>query len=109
MAGLLKTKVRVCYRGELVLLNRGTGGHWLTLKLVGTRANRDGAGAKVRVGKQWAYATTSGGYLSANDGRVHFGLGAEQRVTVEVVWPGGKRQALENVAADQIVIVKENK
>ncbi|HKC86578.1 MAG TPA: CRTAC1 family protein [Blastocatellia bacterium] len=106
--GRMDAVVSVLGGRPLVLLNRGTGGHWLTLKLVGTRANRDGVGAKVRVGKQWAYATTSGSYLSANDGRVHFGLGAEQRVTVEVVWPGGRRQTLENVAADRIVTVKEN-
>ncbi|MGH9845666.1 MAG: CRTAC1 family protein, partial [Blastocatellia bacterium] len=92
----------------LVLLNRGTSGHWLTLKLIGTRANRDGIGAKVRIGKQWVYATTAGSYLSASDSRIHFGLGAEQKATVEIVWPGGKRQVLENVAVDRIVIVKEN-
>ena len=64
-------------------------------------------GARVRVGKQWAYATTSGSYLSASDGRVHFGLGSATEATVEIAWPSGKRQSLEKVAADRIVTVKE--
>ena len=64
-------------------------------------------GARVRIGKQWVYATTAGSYLSASDGRVHFGLGAETRVSVEILWPGGKRQILDGVEADRIVIVKE--
>jgi hypothetical protein len=105
--GRVDAVVAVLGGRPLVLLNRGSGGRWLTLKLIGTRANRDGIGAKVRAGKQWAYATTAGSYLSASDSRVHFGLGAAERATVEIVWPGGKRQALENVAADRIVIVKE--
>jgi hypothetical protein len=81
--------------------------HWLTLKLEGTRSSRDGQGAKVRIGKQWAYATTSGSYLSASDGRVHFGLGGETRVDVEIFWPGGKHQLLKDVAADRLVTAKE--
>lgn len=94
----------------LVLLNRENRNHWLTLKLIGSRANRDGMGAKVKAGNQWAYATTAGSYLSASDGRVSFGLGglgSQERVTVEITWPSGKRQLLENVAVDRIVTVKE--
>jgi hypothetical protein len=91
----------------LVLFNRGRKNHWLTLKLVGGTSNRDGIGARVRVGKQWVYATTSGSYLSASDGRVHFGLGSVDKATVEIVWPSGKRQVMENTAADRIVMVKE--
>ncbi len=84
----------------LVFLNGAGKNHWLTLKL-------DKPGARVRVGKQWAYATTSGSYLSASDARVHFGLGAATQVAVEILWPGGRRQMLENVLADRIVTVKE--
>ena len=64
-------------------------------------------GAKVKIGKQWVYATTSGSYLSASDGRVHFGLGSDKEAAVEIVWPGGKKQVLGHVAADRIVTVKE--
>jgi hypothetical protein len=64
-------------------------------------------GAVVRIGNQRVYATTSGSYLSANDGRVHFGLGDATDATVEVLWPGGQRQTLAKVKADQIVRIEE--
>jgi len=70
----------------IVLRGRPSQNHWLTLKLVGTRSNRDAIGAKIRIGKQWAYTTTSGSYLSASDPRVHFGLRGDRRATVEIVW-----------------------
>ena len=84
-----------------MFLNRGGTNHWLTLNVA--------IGAKVKVGNQWGYSTTAGSYLSASDGRVHFGLGSEKRATVEITFPGGKRQVLSNVAADQILTVKEAK
>jgi enediyne biosynthesis protein E4 len=74
---------------------------------VGVRSNRDGMGAKVKVGNQWTYATTSGSYLSASAGLLHFGLGVEKEVTVEIVWPNGKKQVLENAAVDRLVTIKE--
>src|SRR5207302_9440958 len=58
----------------LVLMNRGGKRHWLAIKLRGTRSNRDGMGARVRVNRQTRFATTAGSYLSANDKRLHFGL-----------------------------------
>jgi hypothetical protein len=91
----------------LVLRGRRNQNHWLTLKLVGTRSNRDGMGAKVRVGKQWQYASTSGSYLSASDGRVHIGVGGETQVSVEIRWPSGRRQTLDRVDVDRMIVVKE--
>jgi hypothetical protein len=91
----------------MIFANARAANHWLTLKLIGVHSNRDGAGAKLRVGNQWAYASTSGSYLSASDGRVHFGLGAESHATVEIIWPSGRKQVMEHVAADQILSVKE--
>jgi hypothetical protein len=91
----------------IVFANGGAANHWLTLKLIGVHSNRDGAGAKVRVGNEWAYVTTSGSYLSASDGRAHFGLGPENYATVEIIWPSGRKQRLEHIAADQILTVKE--
>lgn len=105
--GLVDVVVSVLGEAPLVLLNRGSRGHWLTVKLTGGRSNRDGAGALVHVGTQWVFATTCGSYLSASDGRVHFGLGSATAADVEIVWPGGKRQLLRHVAADQILNVKE--
>src|SRR2546426_5990838 len=73
----------------LVLINRGGKQHWLTISLCGTRSNRDGLGARVRVNGQTRFATTAGSYLSANDKRLHFGLGDSEIATVDVSWPSG--------------------
>ena len=105
--GYVDAVVSVLGGRPLVLLNPGGTNHWLILKLIGVQSNRDGAGAKVKIGNQRAYATTSGSYLSASDGRVYFGLRSAREATVEIVWPGGKKQVLEHVAADRVVTVKE--
>jgi hypothetical protein len=89
-----------------------TQNHWLTLKLVGHRSNRDAIGAEVKVttskGGQFATVSTAGSYLSSSDKRVHFGLGAAQMVqTVEIRWPSGILQKLNNIRGDQILQVDE--
>jgi hypothetical protein len=91
----------------MVLINRGGSGHWLTLSLRGTRSNRDGIGARVQVNSQTRFATTSGSYISASDKRLHFGLGAMESAKVEVHWPSGAHQILENVKANQFLEVRE--
>jgi len=105
--GALDAVVAVLGGRPLVIMGQRNANHWLTLKLSGARSNREGIGARVRIGRQWVYTTTSGSYLSASDGRVHFGLGKDSRATVEIFWPDGKRQVLEDVEADRIVTVKE--
>ncbi len=105
--GCIDVVVSVLGDRPLVFLNRCNANNWLTLKLKGTRGNRDGLGAKVRAGGQWAYATTSGSYLSASDPRVHFGLGSQSQATVEILWPSGRRQVLKDVSAGQILEVQE--
>jgi hypothetical protein len=105
--GAMDAVVSVLGGHPMVFRGRDNTNHWLVLKLVGTRSNRDGQGAKVRIGSQVAYVTTSGGYLSASDGRVHFGLGSQTLATVEIEWPSGAYQELDRVAADQILTVKE--
>jgi len=89
-----------------------TTNHWLTLKLVGHKSNRDGIGAEVLLktsaGIQLATVSTGGSYLSSSDKRIHFGLGADSRVaTIEIRWPSGIQQTLHDVAADQILQVDE--
>ena len=79
----------------------------MMVKLTGVKANRDGMGAMVRAGKQWAIVQTSGSYLSASDPRVHFGLGRASEVEIEVIWPGGGRQAVGTVKANQVLKVRE--
>jgi hypothetical protein len=85
----------------------GNGNHWLTLNLVGTRSNRDAFGAKVKVNEQYGYCTSTGSYLSAHDKRLHFGLNSERDAKVEIRWPSGATQTLTNVAADQVLTVRE--
>ncbi len=87
--------------------------HWIVLKLVGTKSNRLGLGAKVRLTAadgtvQWNHATTAVGYACASDSRVHFGLGTNRRATqIEIRWPSGARQILGETAGDRIVTVEE--
>ena len=97
-----------------VFLNRTEpSGHYLLVRLVGTRANRDGLGASLRFvlgsGRSLVrHATSAVGYGGSSDKRVHFGLGAEDRIQrLEITWPGGNRQVLENVGVDRIVEIRE--
>lgn len=90
-----------------IFMNRGSTGHWLTVTLRGARSNRDGLGARVLVNGQTRFATTAGSYESANDKRLHFGLGPAKTVKVEVFWPSGEHQVLNDVAADQFVEIRE--
>ena len=84
------------------------GNHWVRFELTGTRSNRDGLGARVRVGKQWNEATSAVGYASSSLSGVHFGLGSDEDLDeVEILWPSGVRQVLNDVAADRIVRVRE--
>ena len=91
----------------LVLMNRGGAGRWLNLTLHGTRSNRDGIGARVQVNGQTRFATTSGSYVSASDKRLHFGLGSAETAKVEILWPSGTHQVLDNVKTNQFLEVKE--
>jgi hypothetical protein len=86
--------------------------HWLQVKTVGGKSNRDGVGAKFKIvsasGTQHQQVTTAVGYGCASDRRVHFGLGADATVSeLRVRWPSGKTQTLKNVAADQVLTVRE--
>jgi len=89
-------------------------GHWIEIKLVGTKSNRDGIGARIEVysaGKlQTAERVASSGYLSQNDSRVHFGLGAVASIDKLIVhWPSGREQTLENLSVDRVLTVEEQK
>ena len=89
-------------------------GHWIGIKLVGASSNRDGIGARVEVfagGKrQTAERVAGSGYLSQNDDRLHFGLGAATTVDKLVIhWPSGQEQTLEKLGVDHVLTVKEPK
>jgi len=85
-----------------------TGNSWLRLTLEGRRSNRDGIGARVRIGDQYNQLTTSYGYSSSSRQGVHFGLGRRDRVArVEIVWPSGTKQTLEDLPANREIRVAE--
>jgi enediyne biosynthesis protein E4 len=90
-----------------IFMNRGGKQHWLVINLRGTRSNRDGFGARVKVNGQTRFATPAGSYLSSSDKRLHFGLGAADKANVEVIWPSGIHQTLRDVHADQFLEVRE--
>jgi enediyne biosynthesis protein E4 len=96
-----------------IWINQSPGNnHWLELKLQGTKSNRDGIGARIKVvtgtEAQYNHMTTSAGYASSSAGPVHFGLGTHSSADlVEIRWPSGIVQELKNVAGDRVVMVKE--
>jgi enediyne biosynthesis protein E4 len=90
-----------------VFTNRGGKSHWLTISLRGTRSNRDGFGARVKVNGQTRFTTSAGSYLSSSDKRLHFGLGTAATAKVEIAWPSGVHQTLNDVHADQFLEVRE--
>ncbi len=102
--------------GKGILLHNtpppGKRNHWLTVKLVGTRSNRDGYGASLEAVagslRQFVQSTSESGYLSQSDPRPHFGLGPYTEVdTLIIHWPSGTVQTLKNIRADQILTVTE--
>jgi len=89
-------------------------GHWITIQLKGTKSNRDGIGAHLELtagGKrEIAERVTGSGYLSQDDGRIHFGLGNAAKVDRLVIkWPSGREQVQENLSVDRILTVEEPK
>jgi hypothetical protein len=95
-------------RAELWKNESAPDNHWLIVKLAGTKSNRDGIGARVTVGSQVRTMTTAVGYASSSHAGLQFGLGPNPgAVTVRVEWPSGAKQTVENVKANQILVVKE--
>ena len=100
--------------GPARLLLNGTTprGHWLEVRLQGTKSVRDGIGTRVTVLRPGRpplvkRAHTDGSYLSAGDIRVHFGLADSTQATVIAEWPGGLREKWENVRVDSEVVLRE--
>jgi enediyne biosynthesis protein E4 len=89
------------------------GNHWLKVKLIGTKSNRSAIGARVvvRYGNkiQAKEVLSQSSYLSANDPRLHFGLGPATEAEISIRWPSGLRQTLKAIAADQLVTIQEEK
>jgi len=87
--------------------------HWLLVKLNGVKSNRMGIGAQIKLTAengsiQYNHATTSTGYASSSDPRVHFGLGAAKLAKeIQILWPSGRKQVLRDVAVDRVLEVTE--
>ena len=82
--------------------------HWIDIKLTGTHSNRDGIGARIRIGNQHNDMTSAVSYASSSLVSVHFGLGkVNTSDRIEIVWLGGKHQTVENVKADRVLAVRE--
>jgi len=82
--------------------------HWLILKLIGSRSNRDGIGARIQLGNQFNHMTTAVGYASSSSGGVHFGTGKLDKIDrIEIRWPSGVVQVLRTVRTDQVLEVHE--
>jgi hypothetical protein len=97
-----------------ILLNSAdNGNHWLLVEAIGHRSNRDGIGATMKLttgsGRTlYNHVTTSVGFMSSSDKRVHFGLAAEKKIaSLEIKWPSGIVQTLKDLAADRILKVDE--
>ena len=101
-------------KGKLVHNVSTNTGHWLAIQLRGTKSNRDGIGARVEVfaggHRELQERVAGSGYLSQNEARLHFGLGAATSADKIVVrWPSGLVQTLEHVSADRVLTVEEPK
>jgi hypothetical protein len=103
---------RIGERCELFRNLSPAGNHWLAIRLRGRRSNRDGIGARIHLvsasgGEQWNRVTTSTGYGCSSDRTSYFGLGRDAVARIEIEWPSGVRQALEQVKADRYLTVDE--
>ena len=99
--------------GEIASAKNGASkNHWLAVRLIGTKSNRDGLGARIKVtaGDFVSYDQAKGGmsYCSSQDPRIYFGLAQHTKVdSVEITWPSGTVDTLRNLDADQIITVEE--
>src|SRR5437762_2088060 len=102
-------------RGDYPSLLRNDGGnanHWLEILLIGTKSNRDGIGASLKLSShgvvQYEQAKGGMGYMSGSDPRIHFGIGDRTKIdSLEITWPSGQVQKLTDIPVDQIIAVKE--
>jgi hypothetical protein len=97
---------------ELLHAEADNQNNWIKIKTIGTKSNRDGIGARIKCvtadGSQIDEVRSGGSYYSQNDLRVHFGLGTNQKVkAIEVSWPSGQVDTLKDIAANQLLLVKE--
>ncbi len=98
---------------SLLRCDQKNGNHWIKIRAIGVKSNRSGIGTRVKCvtgdHAQIDEVRSGGGYLSQNDLRVHFGLGMAKKVDLlELRWTSGQVDVLRNVAADQVILVRES-
>jgi enediyne biosynthesis protein E4 len=99
---------------ELLYNTTTNNNHWILLQTIGVKSNRDGIGTRIKVtGEsglvQYNHVNTAGSFASSSDKRVHFGLGRDTRIKeIELRWPSGRIQVLQNVKADHILKITES-
>jgi len=100
-------------RPRILINNALEKNHWIKFDLRGRKSNRSAIGTKVKVttasGRSlWSHVTTSIGFMSSSDRRVHFGLGAENKIErVEIQWPSGIVQHIDRPLVDKVMKVEE--
>jgi len=103
---------------QLVRCDSKTGNNWIKVRTIGTKSNRSGIGARLKCVTRVAGETkaheqidevrSGGGFFSQNDLRVHFGLGAAEKVELlEIRWPSGQVDTLKDVTPNQLIYIKE--
>ncbi|HET6893593.1 MAG TPA: CRTAC1 family protein [Pyrinomonadaceae bacterium] len=97
---------------ELLRADSSNQNNWIKIKTMGVKSNRNGIGVRIKCvtedGSQIDEVRSGGSYYSQNDFRVHFGLGKNQRVKrLELQWPSGQTDIISNIAANQLIVVKE--
>jgi len=110
--GSIEIAVNNSHDRPSLLQNTGGRGNWILLSLIGTKSNRSAIGARVTVRagdhQQTQEVRSGGGYISQSDFRLHFGLGnADKADLIEIRWPSGLTQKLENVAGNRILKIRE--
>jgi hypothetical protein len=90
----------------------GNRNHWLNVRLIGTKSNRSAIGAVVRIesasGKQWNMVRSGSSYCSQSDLALTFGLGQDTKVSqVQIEWPSGTKQQLNNISVNQFLTIEE--
>lgn len=97
---------------DLIRNDEGNRCNWVSIKTVGTKSNRSGIGAKVKISAlgltQIDEVRSGSGYLSQNDLRLHFGLGDSKTIDfIEVRWPSGVVDTIQNIVPNQILVIQE--
>lgn len=100
------------FTGSTIFYNEGNDNHWITINTVGVESNRNAIGARIKItsdlGTQIREVRSGEGFRYMSTLNTHFGLGADTQIsTIEITWPSGTVDTLEDVEVDQVITVEE--